>query len=131
MYETSLKHARKAHEGQLDKRGRPYIQHVLEVSQAVAFMGEEYAVVGLLHDVLEDSELKDVSEYPLRIQAALTAITRRPGETYMEYLRRCKKDSIAKHVKIADIKLNYDTCPEEGLRKRYEHALRYMIGVEE
>lgn len=48
----AIKIADKAHQGQLDKYGAPYIAHVLRVSQAGKTLDEK--IVGALHDVVED-----------------------------------------------------------------------------
>ena len=47
--------AENAHRGQIDKSGKAYIFHPIRVSQ----MGktEEERIVGLLHDVVEDTDL--------------------------------------------------------------------------
>lgn len=51
--ELAISIATKAHEGQIDKNGEPYILHPL----AVGLMGstDEERVVGFLHDVVEDT----------------------------------------------------------------------------
>ena len=47
--------ARRAHAGQRDKAGAPYILHPLSVAQGVMASGDEDALVcALLHDVVED-----------------------------------------------------------------------------
>ena len=46
--------ALKAHEGQTDKAGMPYIGHVMRVMNAGRTMDEK--IVGVLHDVVEDTQ---------------------------------------------------------------------------
>ena len=48
---------KKFHEGQKDRAGKPYINHVKFVSDQVLPLGEEYALVGMLHDTLEDTAM--------------------------------------------------------------------------
>jgi len=70
----------------------------------------------------------------LRIRTSLEAITRREGERYFEYIRRCGENPIARAVKIADLRDN--TSPiraknlpageYKGLLKRYEKALSLL-----
>ena len=60
----ALAHAARAHRGQRDKRGRPYIRHVTEVSAAVDHEGTHAIVVALLHDVREDTTHTDLNAYP-------------------------------------------------------------------
>src|SRR4051812_44801555 len=49
--------AAKAHEGQKDKDGQPYILHPLRVMNSVE--GEEAKIVAVLHDVIEDSAVTE------------------------------------------------------------------------
>jgi (p)ppGpp synthase/HD superfamily hydrolase len=108
-FEFAEEFARRAHKGQTDKAGVDYIQHPIAVSEKV--VGEDAKVVALLHDVLEDTE---VSEPTIRalfgdtITDAVAAITRRLGESYMDFIARVKKNPIARIVKIADIEHNSD-----------------------
>ena len=47
--------ATKAHSGQFDKAGKPYILHPLHLMQQCLF-DPELAAIAVLHDVIEDSE---------------------------------------------------------------------------
>ena len=49
--------AKKFHAGQKDRAGKDYIYHVKFVSDQVLPLGEEYALVGMLHDTLEDTAM--------------------------------------------------------------------------
>ncbi|MEE1569504.1 MAG: guanosine-3',5'-bis(diphosphate) 3'-pyrophosphohydrolase, partial [Alphaproteobacteria bacterium] len=46
--------AEELHEGQTDKLGNPYIDHIRDVADRVSSLGENYVIVGLLHDSVED-----------------------------------------------------------------------------
>ena len=48
--------ARRAHEGQVDKAGKPYILHPLAVARSLAEHGEQAQIAGMLHDVIEDDQ---------------------------------------------------------------------------
>jgi GTP diphosphokinase / guanosine-3',5'-bis(diphosphate) 3'-diphosphatase len=52
-------YAEKAHEGQLRRSGEPYITHPLAVAYVLAIMhmDHECIMAGLLHDVIEDTEI--------------------------------------------------------------------------
>ena len=65
MIEKAFKMADRAHEGQVRKSGEPYIIHPLNVAIILSEleMDKETIAAGLLHDVLEDT---DVSEMMLR-----------------------------------------------------------------
>ena len=102
--------AKKAHEGQMDKGGSPYIGHPFRVMNQ--FEDEEEKIVGVLHDVVEDSDLtlEDLAKagFSDRIVAAVDAITKREGEESDNYLNRVMNNSIALKVKIVDMTDNMD-----------------------
>lgn len=54
MLNKAIEIATKAHEGQVDKAGKPYIDHPLRVMN----MGvtDDEKIIGVLHDVVEDSD---------------------------------------------------------------------------
>lgn len=54
MLERAIDIAVKAHAGQLDKAGEPYILHPLRVM--LSCTSEDARIVGVLHDVVEDTE---------------------------------------------------------------------------
>src|SRR5829696_6747959 len=61
LVREALEVARQAHSGQVrgGSGGRPYIEHPVAVAECLAEQGfsEEVLAAGLLHDVVEDSEL--------------------------------------------------------------------------
>lgn len=101
-----------AHAGRSDKAGRPYMEHVERVADAVAHLGDDYESVALLHDVVEDTEIRLVDlaseSYSQSVVEAVDAITRRPSEIYAEYIGRVSLNSIAATVKYADLVDNTD-----------------------
>jgi|SRR5690606_9138301 len=122
----ALAHAARAHRGQRDKRGRPYIRHVTEVSAAVDHEGTHAIAVALLHDVLEDTNDTDLSAYPKQVQEAIHAITRQEVETYDAYIERVAQNPLARTVKLADLRLNHATAPNDNLKERYARAIRRL-----
>ncbi|PZO44945.1 MAG: GTP pyrophosphokinase [Pseudanabaena frigida] len=102
--------ANQAHEGQLDKAGKPYILHPLAVMAQMDRL--EGKIVAVLHDAIEDSELKieDLVKqgFPEFITEAIAAITKLEGEQYEDYILRVKSNAIARKVKIADVTHNMD-----------------------
>ena len=106
--EKALQIAARAHEGQKDKDGQPYILHPLRVMSAVE--GEPAKVVAVLHDVIEDTAItaEDLRRegFGEAVLVALTCLTHRKGEPYADYVVRCKGDEIARRVKLADLEDN-------------------------
>jgi len=102
--------ATKAHEGQFDKAGKPYISHPLTVMAQMDTL--ESKIVAVLHDAIEDSDLKitDLVQqgFPDFIVKAIAAITKLEGEPYEDYILRVKSNAIARKVKIADLTHNMD-----------------------
>ncbi len=99
-----------AHEGQVDKAGHPYIDHVLRVMLRVH--GEDARMTAVLHDVLEDSEVTVVDLYergcPVEVVSAVVALTKQPREQLEAYLKRVAADPLAVTVKRADLADNSD-----------------------
>ena len=96
--------AAQAHDGQLDKAGQPYILHPLRVM--LAQTDETARIVGLLHDVVEDSSitLSDLAaDFSSPIVAAIDALSRRDGEAYDRYIDRVLTNRLARMIKRADL----------------------------
>ena len=131
--------ATKAHEGQVDKAGVPYINHPQTVSSFCESMPGK--IVGWLHDVVEDT---DVTIEDLRAQGfdeflleALDCVTK-PKIGYDEdvYYERIKGNALAKEVKLADLKHNTDMSrmpqglSQEQYAKWMERKAKYRSHIE-
>lgn len=110
LYHKALLLAKQVHANQVDKGGRPYINHPIKVSKMV--QSPTAKIVALLHDVCEDG---DVTSDELRaygfndnIVKAVDTLTRRSDESYEAYIKRIKGNKLALEVKIADLKHNSD-----------------------
>lgn len=127
----ALKHAVKAHAGQTDKCGQPYILHPIAVAEVLeaAHHGEYAIVAALLHDVVEDTSYR-VTRLDEMQAEHLDILTRRSTETYVEYIERCLGDFTTAHVKLADLWHNLQPerqdCLPETERKNLER--RYLKG---
>ena len=99
-----------AHRGQVDRAGQPYILHPLRVMYRLE--GEVEQMVGVLHDVVEDSALtfEDLRRmgYSETVLAALDGVTRREHETYDEFVTRSLAHPLSRRVKLADLADNMD-----------------------
>lgn len=142
----------KAHEGQVDLQGQPYITHPLRVASSFyqrlheAFGDnkemEALAIVGILHDVIEDTEVTALDlkreGFSEIIINALGALTHCKDESYTHYVMRVKLDPIATQVKLKDLKDNSDLdrlifSPqnrEKDLKRVQKYALSYMFLTE-
>jgi len=116
--EKALEIAVQAHRGQKDRYGAPYILHPLRVMHRVH--KENQKIVALLHDVIEDSprtieQLKQEG-FAAEILEAVQALTKQPGEDYMNYIHRAAETNLSLVVKIADLEDNMDItrCPRLG-----------------
>jgi (p)ppGpp synthase/HD superfamily hydrolase len=134
--EDAVRIARQAHEGQVDKSGRPYIGHPLRVMYRVD--GEHTQMAAVLHDVLEDTPTTAADLLaegcPRRVVDAVVALSKVDGEPQADYLARVAADEIALLVKRADIADNLspqrlarlDQPTQDRLRAKYTEALRIL-----
>lgn len=128
IFETALAIAVKAHTGQVDKNGMPYILHPIAVAQKVDTL--ELKTIAILHDTIEDTDV--TADYllkqgiPQHIVAVVKLLSKPKGEPYANYLQRVKENPLAKAVKLADLSHNTDPERASGLnearRKKYEMA---------
>ena len=124
-----------AHEGQLDKAGQPYLSHPVAVAKKVHTPEEK--ITALLHDVLEDTFVTpDTIEnlFGAEILAAVQAVTRREGESYMAFVARAKQNPIARAVKLADLRHNMDlsriphpTAEDHARVEKYRRAEALLL----
>lgn len=120
MTKLAMRVAYKAHDGQVDRTGVPYIYHPIHLAEQMD--SEDACVVALLHDVVEDSDitLEDLremgfSEAQLEGVRLMTHIPPSEDmteseklEDYLDYVRRIKSNVLARQVKLADLRHNSD-----------------------
>src|SRR5262245_35993022 len=106
--EKALQIAARAHEGQRDKQGQPYILHPLRAMMSV--QGEEAQIVAVLHDVIEDTSVTadDLRQagFSEKLVDAVLCVTHRKDESYADYVVRCKGNETARRAKLADLEDN-------------------------
>lgn len=96
--------ALRAHAGQTDKAGAPYVGHVTRVASRVA--GDPVAeTVAWLHDVLEDCPMLavEVHGFPPDVVAAVVLLTRTTDVAPETYYERIRHSPVALAVKLADL----------------------------
>src|SRR5262245_60885800 len=131
--EKALQIAAKAHEGQKDKEGLPYILHALRVMLGVT--GAEAQCVAVLHDVLEDTAVTadDLRQAGFNevVVAAVLCVTHRREESYAEYVVRCKSNALARQVKLADLhdnsRLERTILRPQRLAADLDRIRRYLL----
>lgn len=129
--ERAIAIAVEAHAGQSDKAGNPYILHPLRVMFAQNTIGA--MIVGVLHDVVEDSawtfDRLRAEGYNEDVLAALDRVTKRDGENYDDFISRSSGHPISRAVKLADLmdnmdvtRLNVITAKDEARLAKYRAA---------
>ena len=107
-----------AHNGQLDKGGKPYILHPLHLMNQLMF-DTELATIAVLHDVVEDSDITlehlYSSGFSDRICQALKCLTHRPEQSYEEYIQIISRNYDAIRVKRKDLEHNSDITRLKGV----------------
>ena len=136
--QKAIEIATAAHKGQFDKSGKDYIGHPLRVME----MGktEEEKIIGVLHDVVEDTnwtfERLASEGFSEDIIAALRCVTKTSeNENYDDFIERVKKNPLAVAVKINDLtdnmdirRLPYLSDKDVKRLKKYLKAYKKLIG---
>lgn len=108
--ERAIEIAARAHAGQLDKGGQPYILHPLRVMLRVS--GDSERMAAVLHDIVEDTDitLENLIQegFAAEVVLAVQALTKKPGESRLEAAARAAANPIARTVKLADNAENMD-----------------------
>lgn len=121
--------AQSYHKGQLYGSQDYFEKHVCGVADMLIASGasELEVVVGLLHDVVEDTtaELVDIKTmFGVDVANSVDAITKRDGESTIEYLERCALDDVACKVKMFDSLFNLSESQKSGDMRRIFKYLR-------
>lgn len=137
--ERAIAIAARAHEGQVDKSGAPYVLHPLRMMLRLSSPEEQ--IVAVLHDVVEDTavSLDDLrgEGFSEPVVEAVDALTRRGDETYEAFVRRAASNPIGRRVKLADLEDNCDlsriahpTARDHERIERYRRAIRAIGEME-
>ena len=125
---------KQAHAGQTDQLGRDYFEHHLRpIADKLIDHSREAEMAGLLHDVLEDT---DVTAEQLRelgvpeiVVTAVESVTKRDDEPYEQLIERSAAHPLGCVVKLADNALNQihdraHRAPRGASRTRKRHLKR-------
>jgi (p)ppGpp synthase/HD superfamily hydrolase len=138
LLEQAISIATKAHCGQRDKAGFPYILHPLRLMLKQKSL--EAMIAAVLHDVVEDSSItiSDLEEacFPGSVIQALTLLTHDKEQPYPKYIEAIGTNKLAIQVKLADLQDNMDLSripnprPKDYARlERYSLAYQYLSSV--
>ena len=98
--------AAQKHAGQTRRDGSPYIYYPIAVADELRKAGydEKYQIVGVLHDVLEDTDATEaeVGEFGEDVLEAVKLLTRPDGMTEDEYVASILENPMAAIVKSVD-----------------------------
>lgn len=136
MQQSELAHAMAQyfHQNQVDKAGKPYINHPEFVAAHVT--GEDEKTVAYLHDIVEDTPVTIDTVRNMfgdTVADAVALLTHPDGEPYEHYVRRVKENPIARAVKLADLRHNSDlsrlqevTDKERARAEKYKRAIEIL-----
>ena len=121
------------HWEQRDKAGKRYVWHPIHVMINVKGYNEK--IVALLHDIVEDTEvtvpdLKNL-KFSKEVIEAVDVITKKKDQEYFSYLKSIRDNSIAKKVKIEDLKHNSDLKRLRSItQKDIDRAVKYKKAID-
>lgn len=129
--------------------GSDYITHPFYVAGFGRTRSEVKQIIGLLHDVVEDSDwtIDDLREmgFEERVCRGVDAVTKREGENYFEFIERCglsflneegRDDAI--DIKIEDLEHNsintraphiFEDTKSQLKRSAYNMAYYYLVDI--
>lgn len=136
MLNKAIKLAQKAHKGQTDKFGTPYIGHVMRVMNAGKTYDEK--MVGVLHAILEDCP--EITEETLKEEGfseevifAIKCITKTADDMdYTEFIRQTEQSALAVSVKINDLEDNMNltrfthTLTDRDMKRLNKYLTAYL-----
>jgi (p)ppGpp synthase/HD superfamily hydrolase len=128
---TAIQCAVNAHAKQLDKGGSPYVLHPLRMMMRLRTSDHELMAIAVLHDVVEDckvtwSDLLDMGMTE-RVIVGVERLTRKPGQTYEQFIEGLAGNRDALLVKREDLRDNSDLTRLPAVEaKDLERMQKYM-----
>ena len=138
--ERAIAIAAKAHEGQVDKAGAPYVLHPLRMMLCLSKTDER--ITAVLHDVVEDCgvtiETLRAEGFSEQVLEAVDSVTRRSEESYESFVLRAASNPIGRCVKLVDLQDNSDlsriahpTARDFERLEKYRRAIESIRAFEE
>jgi (p)ppGpp synthase/HD superfamily hydrolase len=152
LIELSITEAGLAHIGQIDADGMPHLMHCMAVMLAVqkeldehpiiagseCLTTEEVLIAAVLHDTIEDNKFftieKTEQRFGKNVAVIVDTLTRREGESYRDFIYRCKTNRAARLIKICDLLHNRSrthkiSTKKAGWREKLEYKYRIATAV--
>lgn len=131
--DTMLKLVAIKFHGKFDKGGVPYVMHCIEVMNGVKHLGYKAMMIGLGHDLIEDT---DITVLDLRflnfhpdVVSGIESMTHKEGDSYDDYIKQIISSTVAHYtvpVKMADLRHNMDITRLKDTRpKDYDRLVKY------
>ena len=135
LLEKAILLATKAHLGQRQKDGSPYVLHPLRLMNQ--FEDPAAQLVAILHDVVEDTTVRMVDlvalGLPAAVIAALQLLTHDAAVPYETYIRQIAANRLARRVKLADLAHNMDirrlpvmSAKDQERLQKYHQSWHYL-----
>ncbi|MEM7734732.1 MAG: HD domain-containing protein [Deinococcota bacterium] len=130
--ERAVELAARYHAGQLQRNGIPYLLHPLHVMEQVESIPAK--IVAVLHDVVEDTPLtlEDLRAegFNTEVVEAVRLVTKLEDVSYEDYIDALAHNSLARTVKLADLRHNIDLTRLDEVRDYdLERARRYHQAI--
>ena len=145
--ERAIEIAVSAHSGVTDKAGAPYILHPLRVMFSLS--GEVERIVGVLHDVVEDSPEWSFDRlieegFSDEVIAGIRGVTKLPDEEdskeesaeskvkkYNRFVKRAALNPVSRAVKLADLTDNLDVTRLKSVTEKDARRLSKYLAARE
>jgi len=119
-FDSAVRFALDAHQGQLDKGWTPYIMHLMGVWSRVREASLKTQIVALLHDSIEDTAVtyeQIASEFGIDVADSVQLLSHNDGLPYKLYVERIAEsgDRSAILVKLADLADNSSELRQQRL----------------
>ena len=105
-----------------DKSGKPYILHCLWVMNKVRYLGMEYMIAAVLHDLIEDTdwtlEMLLAEGFNPNTVRTIGLLTHDDNDSYEVYIEKIALDEMARQIKLRDLEHNSKITRLKGIRKK-------------
>ena len=114
-----------AHQGQSSINGEPYILHPLRL--LIKAKSNEERIIAILHDVIEKTNISllDLKNrgFDQNIISSIDSLSRRRGESYIEYIERLMQNKISVKIKLLDLADNIKIHSENNDNGIYDSKI--------